>query len=514
MSKLLPALGLGCMLALSFAPTAWTQPTQPNKPAVETLPAKFDLNDVGAVTKIKAQKGGTCWTHGTMAAVESNLLISGSWKKMGQKGEPAVSEYHLDWWNGFNNYCNSDLAECAKHPSGLRPHVGGDYRVAAAYMSRGDGVVLVPPGKDNKIDIAGWYEKAPDRTKPEYQRLYVRDIEWFTIGPKLEGIDIIKKRLMTEGAIGTAMCVSKDYMGRDFFHYQPQDSKSKPNHAVAIIGWDDAKIGRDGTKPAAPKPGAWLIKNSWGRDKGSHGYYWISYYDKVACRDVEMGAVSFRNIGPMVYDHIYVHDYHGWRDTMKDVGKAFNAFTASNDHLLKAVSFYTAADNVTFTAKIFKRFEKGELLDLVAVKSGVAGITGFHTVDLDTVVKVHAKEKFYVYLELSHGGHAIDRTSEIPVLLQDSAPMPHPNSWLFAQNSSAGMFEFQPKQPKQPKPGNGPNGPLVISHASAGESYYFDGTWKDLYDHHFDNPDWATFDHTANFCMKALAVNTPGSSGK
>ena len=27
----------------------------------------------------------------------------------------------------------------------------------------------------------------------------------------------------------------------------------------------------------------------------------------------------------------------------------------------------------------------------------------------------------------------------------------------------------------------------------------------------FDNPDWATFDRTANFCMKALAVNAPAA---
>ena len=33
--------------------------------------------------------------------------------------------------------------------------------------------------------------------------------------------------------------------------------------------------------------------------------------------------------------------------------------------------------------------------------------------------------------------------------------------------------------------------------------------WKDLYEHRFDNPMWGTFDQTANFCIKALAVQTP-----
>src|SRR5262249_19571697 len=161
----------------------------------------------------------------------------------------------LDWWNGFNRECNDDLAEVAKSPSGLKVHMGGDYRVAAAYMSRGDGVVLIPPEKDNKVNITGWYEKAPARHKAEDKRLYVRDIEWFTMGPNLEGIDIIKKRLLAEGALGTAMTVSKSFTGQDGFHYQPMSSKLKPNHAVAIVGWDDHKVGRAVNIPAAPKPG-------------------------------------------------------------------------------------------------------------------------------------------------------------------------------------------------------------------------------------------------------------------
>jgi hypothetical protein len=68
----------------------------------------------------------------------------------------------------------------------------------------------------------------------------------------------------------------------------------------------------------------------------------------------------------------------------------------------------------------------------------------------------------------------------------------------------------QPKKKKcGPRGPKGPNGgPIVISKANAGESYYFDGTaWRDLYEHRFVNPDWASFDRTANFCMKALAVS-------
>ena len=299
--------------------------------AQEAPPRTYDLRKVEGITPIKAQQGGTCWTHATMAAIESNILVSGSWKKLGSSGIPAFSEYHLDWWNGFNRHKNDDVSDLAKEPSGLTVHQGGDYRVSAAYISRGDGVVPCP-WTESKIDVT-WYAKIPDRSHPDYKRFYVRDIEWFVMGDNLENIDAIKRRIMKEGAMGTAYAVNKGLISKDFVHYQPTTHPSKPNHAVAIAGWDDDKVSADPDKKT-PKPGAWLIKNSWGlvnkktgKPSGEAGYYWISYYDKVCCRDPEMGAVSFRNVEPMKYSHVYYHDYHGWRDTL-NVVKAFNVFKA------------------------------------------------------------------------------------------------------------------------------------------------------------------------------------------
>ncbi|MSU79350.1 MAG: hypothetical protein EXS16_14830 [Gemmataceae bacterium] len=486
---MIPKYAVTFFIVLSLTASIWGQALAAKQAAAP--PRQFDLRKVGAVTPIKQQFLGTCWSHGTMAAIESNLLISGRWKKFGNEEIPALSEYHLDWWNGFNQHLNTDLDDAKKSSTGLKVHFGGDYRVAAAYISRGDGVVAAPRNVDKSVNAKAWFEKAPDLKHADYRRYYVRDIEWFTVGSKLENIDVIKRRLMTEGAMGTAFAVNKGLMSKDWVHYQPEQHPSKPNHAVAIVGWDDEKISGDPDKKS-PAPGAWLIKNSWGtkdaktgKPRAYDGYYWISYHDKVCCRDAEMGAVSFRNVEPMRYRHVYFHDYHGWRDTMKTVAKAFNLFPASAKHDLGAVSFYTTTDNVRYTAKIYRGFDKGELRDLVATKTGEIAVTGFHTVDLDKAVRVEKGERFVVYLEVSAGGQAFDRTSEIPVLLD------------------------QPK-PAQPIPSipKGPNGPLVVSKANPGESYYHDGTqWRDLYEHRFQNPAWAVFDRSANFCMKALAVD-------
>jgi len=78
---------------------------------------------------------------------------------------------------------------------------------------------------------------------------------------------------------------------------------------------------------------------------------------------------------------------------------------------------------------------------------------------------------FYVFLELSDGGMAYDRTSDIPVLLGGSSRT------------------------------------IVPSVANAGESFYGeDGSWIDFYD--YDDP--SGHDNSGNFCIKALAVYNSG----
>ena len=416
------------------------------------LPSSYDLRNVGGknyVSPVKKQSGGTCWTHGTMAALEGNLLKTGMWQAAGETGEPNLAEYHLDWWNGFNEHFNADIAPAT---GGLTVHQGGDYRVAAAFLARG-GAVREQDGQS--------YSVPPAEIAPSYKSFYVREIEWMIAGLNLERIDLIKQVLYDHGVVGTALSWDKSYFSSSSnTFYQPVTSSDDPNHAVAIVGWDDAK------QTSAAKPGAWLIKNSWGPEWGENGFFWISYYDKVSGQHPEMGAVSFHSVEAMRYQNVYFHDYHGWRDTKAGVTEAFNAFvakgTSSGKETLSSASFYTAVDAVEYSVEIYANFQRGELSDLLSMREGVADRMGFHTVDLNWPVRLQAGQKFYVLVRLSQGGHPFDRTSDVPLLL------------------------------------GGSGRPIVESQAKPGESFYRTAQgWIDL----------TKDDATANFCIKALTEN-------
>ncbi|MFO8052118.1 MAG: lectin like domain-containing protein [Thermoplasmatota archaeon] len=417
----------------------------------DKIPSSFSLLDVDGisyVSAVKSQRGGTCWAHGTMSAMESNLMLSGLWEWVEGEREPDLAEYHLDWWNGFNNHNNDDVE--TPEDEGLWVHQGGDYQMSTAYLSRGEGAVRDIDGQN--------YDDPPEREFNSYHEYTPMHVEWYTVDDSPDGMESIKRCLMNHGAMGTSMLSDGKFRDEEnLSHYQPPSSDLLLNHAIAIVGWDDEKVTQ------APEPGAWLVKNSWGSQWTFGTYFWISYYDKYAGRHPELGAVSFRNVSYLAFDKVYYHDYHGWRDTWENSTQAFNSFTADRTEQLRGVSFFTTLDQVEFTVTLYDEFKDGSLLAPLARITGFEEKRGLHTHMLTAPVEIRKGDDFYIHLKVSNGGIALDRTSKVPLVMGPTRE-PSSDGWI---NSSS----------------------------EPGQSFYLEnGTWKDLYDHN----------NTANFCIKGL----------
>lgn len=414
---------------------------------------KFDLRtDLGInyVSSVKNQPNGTCWMYSTCALMESNLLMTGNWAAAGEESEPDLSEEHMSWWFGFNEFFNADADPV--DGDGLVLHLQGGYFLNAAYMLRGEGAV-------RQTDADDFYEP-PERFSEYYHLYYPRNIEWYPMDAELNGIEIIKEKVVEFGAAGVTL-KHTSYDPSTYIHYQSPEDPTYFSHGVSIVGWDDDKITQ-----APEGPGAWYCKNSWGEDFGFDGFYWVSYYDKHAGRSMS-GAASFQNVEKMKYDGVYYHDYHGYSSVLPGITEAFNAFTARENGKLSAVSFFNAVNDVDYTVKIYSDFSGGELTGLLSETSGHIDFKGYHTIDLADAPMLYQGSTFYIYLDLSDGGQPIDQTSYVQV------------AYLW-----------------------------YTSKASPGESFYFDGgEWKDLYyNSEINRPG------TANFCIKGLFQSVSGIS--
>ena len=112
-----------------------------------------------------------------------------------------------------------------------------------------------------------------------------------TPSTRFSGNDKKVKEALKNGPLLTTLNAREDFLYYKGGIYKTKNSKKAGGHAVALVGFDDAKK-------------AWLIKNSWGEDWGEHGYGWISYSDTSGIANLtwqyELGEtkdkISFSNL--------------------------------------------------------------------------------------------------------------------------------------------------------------------------------------------------------------------------
>ena len=501
----------------------------------------FDLRDyyndgsTDYTTAIRSQSWGTCWIYGTYAAIESNLMMTGNWATAGMSGKPDLAEYHLDKFNGFNrkgepdDEPNDDWYTGQRDPfpgsnydeplpsriHGLIVHLGGDYRIATAYLTNHGAVNETNSTRIDSGDYPakrikfGYGEKDGDcehvgiKKIDDYTYFIPHDVEWQTLyGTDAEKRRHIKESVVNYGAVGTCM-----YWGGNFFsngtHYQPPLDGREPNHAIAIVGWDDKQMTQ------ADQDGAWLCRNSWGSYWNGDGYFWISYYDKHAARHPEMGGVTFRGVQQSGFDNIYSHSLHGWQyDTtdIADITQAANRFVAKQDELLVSVGIYTLAEDVGYTVRIYDSLRDEETL--LDEKSGTIQRAGFHLIDLDSAVDMYEGEDYFIAVELDHGGYAFDASFRVYTAM---GIMPDRPDDIKSDDSPYDRFyKFDPSFSGCNAMGTITDPPYdIYSEANSNESFYKDssGEWVDFYDYDaYMNLKTEWNDNSWNFAISAYTV--------
>lgn len=302
----------------------------------------FDLRDNGFTSPPRRQSWGTCWAFASIASMESNLLVEGAWPF---NEEVDLSEYHMDKYSGFNRDGHKDhvnfhsysgqgegfIGSSDDPKDALIVHLGGDYKVAAAYLTNIGGAV-----EEMKTPFIGATHDFHDRFgytkndgvlyKNNYTYFLPSSIEWLTYGSFHENIERIKESIMQNGSVASSQYMLNDpfevtLSGEEVhFYIGPKE----PTHAVNIIGWDDDRA-------IVPfEPGVWIVQDSDHLDEvsGHIGYFLTPYADTHTGQGREFGGVAFNSVRPLKFKNIYFHALHGWQ-------YHFNAEKVSNLYKLK-----------------------------------------------------------------------------------------------------------------------------------------------------------------------------------
>lgn len=286
---------------------------------------------------------------------------------------------------------------------------GGNIFKSTAYLARWDGAVL-----ENR-DPFPWpnIPQAIDSTNQE--DYHVQEVLWLPARTSSQDNDEFKAAIMQYGGMYSSFWVDWKYFDAqraNYYHPEsaPKDTDNPQNggHAITIVGWDD-DYPASNFRVRPEDNGAFICKNSWGPNSGENGFFYISYYDKFLGRSSDNGVVPSLETKTN-YNKIYQYDPLGMCSAHAFKGKMFaaNVFPQKGsflyqDELLRAVSFYTYAKNMSYNIYIVPDYkDKNSLSSMgAAVASGTIKDMGYHTVNLDKSIELKAGNRFAVIVEIN-----------------------------------------------------------------------------------------------------------------
>ena len=332
------------------------------------VPPKYDLREKGRVAEVRDQGSyGTCWSFAALGAMESVLLPE------------EQSQYSVDHMTLSNDF-------------ELTQHDGGDYTMGMAYLAAWKGPVYEDddPYGDNRTDS----DLAPVKHVQEMQIIDGKDYEK------------IKEAVFKYGGVQTSIYNAL----RSSQSYSPYFDKvtnsycyigtEKPNHDVVIIGWDD-NYPKENFPVDLEGDGAFICQNSWGKNFGEDGVFYISYYDtNIGTHNVVYTGIEDTDN----YDNIYQSDLCGWRGQLgynKESMYGANVYTAKGAESLVAAGFYATAKDSQYELYAVRQFEnESSFGKMIPVASGKLSNAGYYTVKFNQEIAVEPGEKYAIVLHI------------------------------------------------------------------------------------------------------------------
>lgn len=362
-------------------------------------PGTYNANEERFVTEVKNQRNTSlCWAFSLASNLETSLLTRE--QKYYDLSEEQLAYF---WANRVNDPLgNTPNDKITRTQSDY--HGTGNGRVASFFLSTWSGMTT-----EEKVPFQSSAVTWPDSLAYDTSA-YMEDaiFSQYTV-------DRTKQLLMEYNSVSAMIYMLDNYYYPDTASYSCPQS-GLVNHAVTIVGWDDTYSKENfPSASGVNNDGAWIVKNSYGKNWGKNGYFYLSYEDKSITNLVSNTAVT-----TPAYPNNYFYDgaaagtvtFPG--NTINNGYYVSNIFkaTAGNgkDEELGEIVTAVPQDNTDFQIQVYT-----DLKNTSDPTSGTPAyaepvdytqpLAGIHTIHLNTPVKIPQGTFYSVVIRIPDGSN-------------------------------------------------------------------------------------------------------------
>lgn len=362
-------------------------------------PGTYNANEERFVTEVKNQRNTSlCWAFSLASNLETSLLTRE--QKYYDLSEEQLAYF---WANRVNDPLgNTPNDKITRTQSDY--HGTGNGRVASFFLSTWSGMTT-----EEKVPFQSSAVTWPDSLSYDTSA-YMEDaiFSQYTV-------ERTKQLLIEYNSVSAMIYMLDNYYYPDTASYSCPQS-GLVNHAVTIVGWDDTYSKENfPSASGVNNDGAWIVKNSYGKNWGKNGYFYLSYEDQSITNLVSNTASASEE-----YNNNYFYDGAA-AGTVTFPSKTINngyyvsnifKATAGNGKDEKLGEIVTAVpqDNTDFQIQVYT-----DLKNTSDPTSGTPAyaepvdytqpLAGIHTIHLNTPVKIPQGTFYSVVIRIPDGSN-------------------------------------------------------------------------------------------------------------
>ncbi len=241
----------------------------------DELPTKFNLKDKINIQVEDQESFGLCWAFASLKSLETNVALK-------KNKNYDFSEMHVDYLTSNLFYGSRTI------------HDGGSFEYFEDYLTVSGPILESTLKYKDYEDYKDFntYKNILNVTKTiSYPGIYKNDDVTQEEVNKFR--KIVKNHIMQNGSL-YASIDSHQINEEDEYTTEYCSDDCMRNHAISIVGWDDnypKENFKDHKGKHPSQNGAYIALNSWGKEFGEDGYFYISYEDDLVEREMS-GVIS------------------------------------------------------------------------------------------------------------------------------------------------------------------------------------------------------------------------------